>query len=438
VPALLLASPEPLGALSGLVWVDTNKDGYQTTGEPILEGIPVALFRTVNGVDQPFGTTVTDANGGYLFDYLPVGDGYWVQFGITGLDAQGNGYVYTEQDAGGTESGYDAIDSDADATTGRTGQYTVVANTVTEHVDAGVYGVGAIIEVEKYSRDITGWTLDGTQATAEATAATKAAEPLTITALPDDPQTYVLPVRFSFTNAGEEALTNLTFADATEAGPPVTWTSCMVLVPSPGTDQPITFGAATGTTTVTIADLTTPDPADTIDLTADVQAFPPGFTLAAGGTVECAGTVTLGRDQSHADTVLVTGQGVQSHKVVHAQDGWAASVSTVNLRLDVIKEAFWASDVQVSGANATPIPVAQTIYNRTPDQVVWRYTVTNAGALPAVGVTLADTTVSASVPVVVCTGGGNPVQNPSSCAGLPLGGLTLQPGEDVYLWSARP
>lgn len=96
-------------AVGDRVWIDTNRDGLQTEGEPSLEGVQVDLLDATGAVVK---TTETDANGRYLFDNLTAGN-YSVRFTLT--DAQAQMYVFTTANASGTSpaSQPDADDSDA-------------------------------------------------------------------------------------------------------------------------------------------------------------------------------------------------------------------------------------------------------------------------------------------------------------------------------------
>src|SRR5262249_25191954 len=76
-------------------------------------------------------TTTTAGNGGYLFTGLVPGT-YKVTF--SGLPS---GYVFTAKDVGA--NGFDAIDSDADTSTGMTGNYTLQSGDSNLTVDAGAY-----------------------------------------------------------------------------------------------------------------------------------------------------------------------------------------------------------------------------------------------------------------------------------------------------------
>ncbi len=92
-----------LAELGDFVWIDENHDGIQDEGEP---GYPEATVELYNCDDVLLGTTLTNANGFYLFTGLIPGD-YYVKFILP------EGYVFTLQNIGD-----DALDSDADPTTG--------------------------------------------------------------------------------------------------------------------------------------------------------------------------------------------------------------------------------------------------------------------------------------------------------------------------------
>ncbi len=66
-------------AIGDFVYYDTNKDGIQDVGEPGIPNVAVDLYRDTNnngvlniGTDEKIQSTVTDADGGYLFrDLIP-------------------------------------------------------------------------------------------------------------------------------------------------------------------------------------------------------------------------------------------------------------------------------------------------------------------------------------------------------------------------------
>ncbi|MFC3891457.1 SdrD B-like domain-containing protein [Lentzea rhizosphaerae] len=99
-------------SLGDFVWVDTNRNGLQDTGEPAVQGMTVVLKK---GDGTQLGSPkLTDAQGKYLFDQLPDGV-YEVCFDLSKLPAQYAGYTFTGKDAGD-----DTKDSDADPADGCT------------------------------------------------------------------------------------------------------------------------------------------------------------------------------------------------------------------------------------------------------------------------------------------------------------------------------
>ncbi len=95
-----------LAAIGDTVWIDENQNGIQDPAEPGFPGVTVNLY---DCQDNLIASTTTDADGFYIFDDLTPGD-YYVEF------IEPEGYDITLQDQGAD----DAVDSDADPTTGRT------------------------------------------------------------------------------------------------------------------------------------------------------------------------------------------------------------------------------------------------------------------------------------------------------------------------------
>ncbi|MEZ4684825.1 MAG: SdrD B-like domain-containing protein [Bacteroidia bacterium] len=93
----------PPASIGDYVWEDVNGNGVQDPGEPGVENVKVYLCDE-NGVI--LDSTLTDANGYYLFDQLDPDD-YAVRFVLP------NGYAFTGQDEGGD----DGRDSDANPVT---------------------------------------------------------------------------------------------------------------------------------------------------------------------------------------------------------------------------------------------------------------------------------------------------------------------------------
>ncbi|RMD75926.1 MAG: calcium-binding protein, partial [Chloroflexi bacterium] len=114
------------------VWLDTNGDGVQDSGERGIEGVTVRLTGTDidgNTVDL---TRVTDANGNYRFDNLQPGT-----YMITVTPP--TGYVITAANRGSNDS----TDSDIDSS-GATDSFTVLGGDVVLTWDAGLYQPASI------------------------------------------------------------------------------------------------------------------------------------------------------------------------------------------------------------------------------------------------------------------------------------------------------
>jgi LPXTG-site transpeptidase (sortase) family protein len=112
-------------ALGDYVWLDVDRDGIQDAGESGIPGVTVNLYDSTNTLIE---TMATDANGLYLFDDLNPGD-YHVGF------VPPAGYSFSPQDQGVN----DAVDSDANVTTGQTVVTTLTAGETDLTWDAGLY-----------------------------------------------------------------------------------------------------------------------------------------------------------------------------------------------------------------------------------------------------------------------------------------------------------
>lgn len=62
--------PLPGGSIGDFVWHDLDGDGLQDSGEPGVEGVPIFLQDSAGNI---LTSTLTDANGQYLFEFLPAG-----------------------------------------------------------------------------------------------------------------------------------------------------------------------------------------------------------------------------------------------------------------------------------------------------------------------------------------------------------------------------
>ncbi|MGL4631738.1 MAG: SdrD B-like domain-containing protein, partial [Leadbetterella sp.] len=124
---------QALGSIGDTVFVDADRDGRQDAGETGLSGVSVVLR---NSTGTPLDTVVTDANGRYVFTDLPAGT-YSVRF------IAPTNYNFTTANASGVP---DDDDSDANASTGITANYTIdvtqpVGSSARDNrtVDAGFY-----------------------------------------------------------------------------------------------------------------------------------------------------------------------------------------------------------------------------------------------------------------------------------------------------------
>lgn len=114
-----------LASLGDLVWNDTNRNGLQDAGEIGIGGVSVTLYGAGGDI---VATTTTAGNGSYAFTGLMPGS-YSIEFGGK------TGYAYTTPDQGADE----ALDSDADVSTGRTATFTLAAGANDTTWDAGLY-----------------------------------------------------------------------------------------------------------------------------------------------------------------------------------------------------------------------------------------------------------------------------------------------------------
>jgi hypothetical protein len=129
--------------IGDFVWFDDNRDGIQDLGEPGVPGVIVHLMDCNGNV---LATDTTDANGLYWFGDLMPGD-YNIQFELP------TGFMFSPQDQGSD----DALDSDADVTTGMTICTTLDDNEQDSTWDAGIY-----LPEEHCTRTIGYWkTHDG-------------------------------------------------------------------------------------------------------------------------------------------------------------------------------------------------------------------------------------------------------------------------------------
>ncbi len=134
-----------LAEIGDTVWYDNNADGLQTAGEGGVQGVTVRLY---DDTDAVVGTTQTDVNGKYLFEDLQPGV-YYVEFDLDTLPAD---YGPTGQDSGSD----DTVDSDADATTGRTVRTTLDGGESDLSWDFGIYKPAGLGDYVWFDTDADG------------------------------------------------------------------------------------------------------------------------------------------------------------------------------------------------------------------------------------------------------------------------------------------
>lgn len=112
-------------SLGDFVWLDLNANGCQDANEPGVPNVTVTLFK---GDNTQLSQTTTNASGRYSFNNLAPGD-YYVIFTLP------SGYSFTSA----KQSCGDAVDSDANAATGRTQTVTLTGSQNFPDLDAGVF-----------------------------------------------------------------------------------------------------------------------------------------------------------------------------------------------------------------------------------------------------------------------------------------------------------
>ena len=119
-----------LATIGDFIWHDVDANGIQDAGETGVSGATVQLFTAANTL---VGTQVTAASGLYLFTGLTPGD-YYVQV------TPPAGYFMSPQDVGAN----DAVDSDANTTTGVMATTTLISGEDDRTWDAGLYQTATI------------------------------------------------------------------------------------------------------------------------------------------------------------------------------------------------------------------------------------------------------------------------------------------------------
>jgi len=117
-----------LASLGDYVWEDTNADGIQDSGESGIQGVTVELYNGTDCASPAVMTTTTNSSGVYNFTDLTPGT-YSIKF------VKPAGYTFSPANQGSD----DAVDSDANASTGCTGGITLTAGQNDMTWDTGMY-----------------------------------------------------------------------------------------------------------------------------------------------------------------------------------------------------------------------------------------------------------------------------------------------------------
>ena len=134
-------------SLGDFVFLDDNANGIQDAEDEGIEGVTVNLL--VDG--EQVATTTTDENGFYQFADLTPGEEYQVEFPTD------NGLEISPQDQGDD----DAVDSDADPTTGLSQIVVLESGENNPTIDAGYFETGSIGDLVFLDEDADGIQDDG-------------------------------------------------------------------------------------------------------------------------------------------------------------------------------------------------------------------------------------------------------------------------------------
>lgn len=221
--AVVITPPQQLAALGDFVWEDLNRDGIQDAGEPGVPDVTVTLLDCSNP-QNVLGATTTDANGLYGFDDLQPGC-YEVSF------TPPANYAVTLRNQGAN----DAIDSDADPVTGKSGPVTLAAGETNLTIDAGLWRTTSSVRLKKFTNGEDADTPTGPEVGV------------------GDEVTWT----YDITNTGNVTLTNVTLVDDKEGSvtcplttllPGQSMTCVLTGIASPG--QYANTAVVTGTPTI--------------------------------------------------------------------------------------------------------------------------------------------------------------------------------------------
>lgn len=122
--------------VGNFVWDDLDEDGVQDFGEPGIPGITLSLY---DGNTSLNTTTVSDANGFYVFSGIPTNAD---RIRVSNLPG---GYIITDRNQGGD----DDLDSDVSTTSPfQSDAFNLTSGEFTGNVDVGIHFDNSVVEAE--------------------------------------------------------------------------------------------------------------------------------------------------------------------------------------------------------------------------------------------------------------------------------------------------
>ena len=131
-------------AVGDYVWHDLNRNGIQDAAEVGVPGVTVTMYKSTdatigNGDDVAVASAVTDANGYYFINDVPVPAGGLTQYYMRYTDVQTSYTTFTTPLVGGTSAANNSKVTAMPLAGGRSGFFTLNPGQVYRDMDAGVY-----------------------------------------------------------------------------------------------------------------------------------------------------------------------------------------------------------------------------------------------------------------------------------------------------------
>ena len=336
------------GSIGDYVWFDSNGDGVQDPGEEGIENITLILEGDVDGdgIDEIL-TTTTDADGLYLFDFLPAGD-----------------YTITVDDATLPDGVTQTYDYDG-LGTAHTSDYPLASGEHNREQDFG-YATPAL-SVDKTIADILrdGASIGNITGPVE----------------PGD----VIVYRFVIENVGPAPAYSVGFDDTLPAG-------IVIETDAPGNSGTYTVTGPTASGSLSLTD-------EAVFFTAPIDAtVNAGETLTATFTARVTSTVTQGVDltnTAHAFGLMEDGTPIPPENLllgdttdtdVEDPDADDTGIVTVGVLQPALSVNKTITDITRGGVS---IGIGGSV--EPGDIVFYRFVITNVGGGTAYGVNFADT-----------------------------------------------